>query len=136
VCLLLDNEGADRLDVTGDKLLNIARSDLAGEHGLPVHTKTTLSSRIATSPSFCSPSSRGQRSSLYFLPQDPLASPNARATTLDFYPHAKVGLYERLKKKAVGLIWKEEEDEHQVFKVQQLDVWTPDYVKWSTRLFT
>lgn len=72
------------------------------------------------------------------LRKDPLASPNARLTTLDFSsPPEKLSLLAQLKRAAarkLGLAQKE--DEPQSFQVQELDVWTPDYVVWSLRLFT
>lgn len=70
-------------------------------------------------------------------PQDPLASPNARTTTLDFSPpRPPLGLVEKLKKRAYALIWTPEEEERHEHKVQELDIWTPEYAKWSLRLFS
>ncbi|GAA5877504.1 hypothetical protein JCM8547_000175, partial [Rhodosporidiobolus lusitaniae] len=71
------------------------------------------------------------------LRKDPLSSPNAKSTTLNFSPSKKRdSLLEALKKKAKSLIWKVEEEAPHVYPVQGLDVWTPDHVKWSVRMFT
>ncbi|GAA6026869.1 hypothetical protein JCM8097_005920 [Rhodosporidiobolus ruineniae] len=71
------------------------------------------------------------------LRKDPVASPNAKSTTLDFSPtKRKVGVVQSIKDSAKRLIWRSAEEEPHQFQVQELDVWTPDYVKWSLRLFT
>ncbi|SCZ96658.1 BZ3500_MvSof-1268-A1-R1_Chr4-4g07524 [Microbotryum saponariae] len=80
------------------------------------------------------------------LRKDPLASPNARSTTLDFQapPNAPTrptrrSFFSFLK----GLLFAKSKasdddgtDEPKSFEVQELDVWTPDYVKWSLLIFS
>jgi hypothetical protein len=72
------------------------------------------------------------------LRKDPLASPNARSTTLDFASsEEQTTLFRRLKQAAlrkVGLASPPEAPN--TFQVQELNVWTPDYYAWSLRLFT
>lgn len=45
-------------------------------------------------------------------------------------------MVESLKKRATGLIWQQQVEETHSYPVQELDVWTPDYFKWSLRIFT
>ncbi|SGZ22629.1 BQ5605_C022g09510 [Microbotryum silenes-dioicae] len=78
------------------------------------------------------------------LRKDPLASPNARSTTLDFQapPNAPTrptrrSFFSFLK----GLFFTKskasyDDDEPKSFEVQELNVWTPDYVKWSLLIFS
>ncbi|BGP14029.1 hypothetical protein JCM10213v2_001967 [Rhodosporidiobolus nylandii] len=71
------------------------------------------------------------------LRKDPLSSPNAKSTTLDFSPpRKKASLSSALTKKARQLVLGGSEEEAHAYPVQELNVWTPDYVKWSLRLFT
>ncbi|GAA6001072.1 hypothetical protein JCM10207_007400 [Rhodosporidiobolus poonsookiae] len=71
------------------------------------------------------------------LRKDPISSPNAKSTTLDFSPTKKKQTFgEALKARAKQLIWSAPPEEPHVYPVQELDVWTPDYFKWSLRLFT
>lgn len=77
-------------------------------------------------------------SSQSFYPiQDPLSSPNASSSTLDFSaPRPKSSILQSIKRKALNLIWSNQESTGTILEIQQLDVWTPDYVKWSLRLFS
>lgn len=69
--------------------------------------------------------------------QDPLSSPNARTATLDFSPpKPKLTLTQQLKKRAAALFWTSDAKEPHLYKIQELDIWTPDYVKWSLRIFS
>ncbi|KAK4704496.1 hypothetical protein P7C70_g1711, partial [Phenoliferia sp. Uapishka_3] len=70
------------------------------------------------------------------LRQDPVSSPNARSAMLNFSPpKASLSLIQTLKKKASNLLGFGKEEEQHQYKIQQLDIWTPDYVKWSLRVF-
>ncbi|KAI5479571.1 hypothetical protein MNV49_003308 [Pseudohyphozyma bogoriensis] len=70
------------------------------------------------------------------LRQDPLSSPNAHATKIDFSPpRPKLSMSDQLKKKAKALLWKSEPENFRSFPIQELDIWTPDYVKWSLHIF-
>lgn len=74
-------------------------------------------------------------------PQDPLSSPNARSSPLDFSPprlNRKPSWLETGSKFLWGLIWSSNanEEEKPVYMVQELNVWTPEYVKWSLRVFS
>ncbi|SCV68959.1 BQ2448_1979 [Microbotryum intermedium] len=77
------------------------------------------------------------------LRKDPLASPNARSTSLDFKVPPNVatrptrpGIFSLLK----GLTFAKSKhsgiDEPKSFEVQELNVWTPEYVKWSLLIFS
>lgn len=72
------------------------------------------------------------------LKKDPLASPNARAATLDFVTPAQqpswLSRFKHAAAQRVGLASTPEAPHS--FQVQELNVWTPDYVVWSLRLFT
>ncbi|KAM0753714.1 hypothetical protein T439DRAFT_162061 [Meredithblackwellia eburnea MCA 4105] len=71
------------------------------------------------------------------LRRDPLASPNARTATLDFSPpKPKLTLSQSLRQQIWRLFGRNPQETERVYKVQQLDVWTPDYVKWSLRIFS
>ncbi|GAA5890322.1 hypothetical protein JCM6882_008794 [Rhodosporidiobolus microsporus] len=71
------------------------------------------------------------------LRRDPLASPNAKASTLEFSPSKrKVGAVQAFTARIKQLIGGTPDDEPHSFPVQELYVWTPDYVKWSLRFFT
>lgn len=68
--------------------------------------------------------------------QDPISSPNARSAMLNFSPpKPKLSLVQSLKHRVATLFGYAEDDEPHQFQIQQLDVWTPDYVKWSLRIF-
>ncbi|GAA5970102.1 hypothetical protein JCM11641_000269 [Rhodosporidiobolus odoratus] len=70
------------------------------------------------------------------LRKDPLSSPNAKSTTLNFSPpRKKASLPSALATKARQLVFGAKEEEAHMYPVQQLSVWTPDYVKWSLRFF-
>jgi hypothetical protein len=115
----------------------LPRSSQSGECGVPSNEAEEVRSHAEKGAffSFQVPLNSSTHSRL--PPQDPLSSPNAKSTVLDFSPSKKnLGVVESLKKKATGLIWKQKEDETHRFQVQELDVWTPDYFKWSLRLFT
>ncbi|GAA5859018.1 hypothetical protein JCM1840_003714 [Sporobolomyces johnsonii] len=75
-----------------------------------------------------------RRKYTFTLRQDPLASPNAKSTTLDFSPpRSKPGLASQLK----NLIWTTApQDESHAYPVQELNAWTPENALWSLRLFT
>ncbi|GAA5855645.1 hypothetical protein JCM5353_005115 [Sporobolomyces roseus] len=68
------------------------------------------------------------------LRKDPLSSPNARSATLRFAPQAppKKTLIAKLK----NYIWPTPIEEPHSYPIQELHVWTPEYVLWSLRLFT
>ncbi|GJN88413.1 hypothetical protein Rhopal_001379-T1 [Rhodotorula paludigena] len=72
------------------------------------------------------------------LRKDPIASPNARASTLDFSPSKKrrETLSAALKKKAKALVGMDVVEESHIYPVQELNVWTPERVLWSLRFFT
>lgn len=56
---------------------------------------------------------------------------------MDFSPSPpKKTLAEILKDKVKSLIWTEAPPETRLFPVQQLNVWTPDHVIWSLRIFS
>ncbi|GAA5963071.1 hypothetical protein JCM21900_002225 [Sporobolomyces salmonicolor] len=77
---------------------------------------------------------RKRRAYTFTLRQDPIASPNARSTTLDFSPtRSRPGLVAQLK----SLIWTTApHDESPAYPVQELSAWTPENALWSLRLFT
>ncbi|GAA6060551.1 hypothetical protein JCM10212_006915 [Sporobolomyces blumeae] len=68
------------------------------------------------------------------LRRDPLSSPNAKSIMLRFTPETppKRSLYERVK----DYVWPRAVEEPHSYPIQELHVWTPDYVLWSLRLFT
>ncbi|GAA5920189.1 hypothetical protein JCM1841_006639 [Sporobolomyces salmonicolor] len=77
---------------------------------------------------------RKRRTYTFTLRQDPIASPNARSTTLDFSPtRSRPGLVAQLK----NLIWTTApQDASPAYPVQELSAWTPENALWSLRLFT
>ncbi|KAM0792532.1 hypothetical protein ACM66B_005201 [Microbotryomycetes sp. NB124-2] len=71
------------------------------------------------------------------LRKDPLASPNARTANLDFASTTDtMTLFARIKRRVVNRFKTPRERAPQHFQVQELSVWTPEYVQWSLRLFT
>ncbi|GAA5860572.1 hypothetical protein JCM3774_006210 [Rhodotorula dairenensis] len=78
------------------------------------------------------------------LRRDPLSSPNAKSTLLNFAPtrtrdHA--GRAARLRRALLKLVgWSKPEQDAAAttttFPVQELNVWVPDHALWSLRLFT
>ncbi|GAA5829496.1 hypothetical protein JCM11251_000179 [Rhodosporidiobolus azoricus] len=71
------------------------------------------------------------------LRRDPLSSPNAKSTQLEFSPtRHRASAVQGFKTRVKRLIWHTPEEEPHTFPVQELHVWTPDYVKWSLRFFT
>lgn len=69
--------------------------------------------------------------------QDPLASPNARSSTLDFSPaRPRLGLTDSLRKRVKAAFGKVDVVESHVYPIQELSVWTPERVLWSLRFFT
>ncbi|KAK4053126.1 hypothetical protein OIV83_001861 [Microbotryomycetes sp. JL201] len=70
------------------------------------------------------------------LRKDPLASPNARTANLDFASTTDTPtLFARIKRTVVNRFKTPREHTPQQFQVQELNVWTPDHVQWSLRLF-
>ncbi|KAK4058712.1 hypothetical protein OIO90_000156 [Microbotryomycetes sp. JL221] len=73
------------------------------------------------------------------LRKDPLASPSARTGHLEFSSSTDtITLFQRLRKHVVNRFKtpKEKPSHQRQFQVQELDIWTPDYVLWSLRIFT
>ncbi|PRQ73959.1 hypothetical protein AAT19DRAFT_15526 [Rhodotorula toruloides] len=71
------------------------------------------------------------------LRKDPIASPNARSAQLDFSPtKRRRSLANSVKQSVKNLVWRTQPEEPHVYPVQELDVWTPERVKWSLRIFT
>ncbi|GAA5904189.1 Nur1/Mug154 family protein [Sporobolomyces salmoneus] len=75
------------------------------------------------------------------LRKDPLSSPNAKSATLRFSPQAppKKPLLAQAKDfilTKIGFSPTEVAEEPHSFPIQELYVWTPEYVLWSLRLFT
>ncbi|GAA5882537.1 hypothetical protein JCM16303_002031 [Sporobolomyces ruberrimus] len=74
------------------------------------------------------------------LRKDPLSSPNAKAATLRFTDEStrtKKSLFSKVK----AYVWskatlRSSEPEPHTFPIQELHVWTPEYVLWSLRFFT
>ncbi|KPV76029.1 uncharacterized protein RHOBADRAFT_53029 [Rhodotorula graminis WP1] len=71
------------------------------------------------------------------LRRDPLASPNARSTMLDFSPSKRhVSFTESVRRRVKAALGKVEVEESHAYPVQELQVWTPERVLWSLRFFT
>ncbi|BGP38100.1 hypothetical protein JCM10450v2_002031 [Rhodotorula kratochvilovae] len=71
------------------------------------------------------------------LRKDPLASPNARTSTLDFSPSKpRSSLTDSIKKRVKAALGKVEVEESHIYPVQELNVWTPERVLWSLRFFS
>ncbi|GAA5947525.1 hypothetical protein JCM3765_001715 [Sporobolomyces pararoseus] len=77
------------------------------------------------------------------LRKDPLSSPNAKSATLRFSPQAPAATKKSLISKAkdftlakLGFAKNEVQAEPHSFPIQELYVWTPEYVLWSLRFFT
>ncbi|GAA6048928.1 hypothetical protein JCM3770_007123 [Rhodotorula araucariae] len=71
------------------------------------------------------------------LRKDPLASPNARTSTLDFSPSKpRSTLAGALQKRVQAALGKADVHESHVYPVQELNVWTPERVLWSLRFFS
>lgn len=69
--------------------------------------------------------------------QDPLASPNARSTTLDFSPsQRRLSLADSIRRRIKAALGKVDVEESHVYPIQELSVWTPERVLWSLRFFT
>ncbi|BGP22957.1 hypothetical protein JCM10295v2_001848 [Rhodotorula toruloides] len=71
------------------------------------------------------------------LRKDPIASPNARSAQLDFSPtKPRCSLADLFKQSVKNLARRGQPEKPHVYPVQELDVWTPERVKWSLRIFT
>ncbi|GAA6011656.1 hypothetical protein JCM11491_004723 [Sporobolomyces phaffii] len=77
------------------------------------------------------------------LRKDPLSSPNAKAAALRFAPPSAAGQNQTLLSRVRDYVWPSShhgrsasEPEPHSFPIQELHVWTPEYVLWSVRLFT
>ncbi|GAA5835540.1 hypothetical protein JCM9279_004575 [Rhodotorula babjevae] len=71
------------------------------------------------------------------LRRDPLASPNARSTTLDFSPSKhRLSLADSIRRRVKAALGKVEVDESHAYPIQELSMWTPERVLWSLRFFT